>query len=163
MASNWFAKMYATGELTSSTCYQGFTPNVNISLKAIRLWLVVYNNPVLTGLRANIYANRSSSPAGLIFSSTNTWDTSDILTDGTTNPYGYKEIYFEFTPRQLLGTETYYVSLSATSYTGTDSSHIAWVHSLLDPLYAASVTRTDQQVKNLATWPQYLALIGAEV
>lgn len=157
MARTWYARQYDTGELTYSTCYQSFTPNDNISLKAIRLSLIIYNNPTLTGLQAHVYTSRSSLPYALLMSSTNTYTKNQI----TTYDNGAREIYFEFTPKHLLSSETYFVTLSATSYTGTDSSHIGWVIAFPDYLYSVTGSNNTFQTKNLGYYPQTLSLIGA--
>lgn len=157
MAKNWYARMYETGELTPASCYQPFTINDSISLEAIRLTVVVYNNPTLLGLRAHIYSNRYDVPAGLIMSSENTWDKSEICTLDN----GAKQIYFTFEPKHLNGSDTYHLVLTADSYTGTDSSHIAWVLSYPKPIYTANVTAN--QTRYLGEWPQEMIIIGARL
>jgi hypothetical protein len=157
MARQWFGRQYNTGELVKATCYQSFTPTVNISLKALRIYIIVYGDPVLTELKAHIYTSRSSAPYGLLMTSTNSYSKAQI----TTSDNGAREIYFEFTPKHLLSGDTYFVTLSATSYTGNDSSHIAWAIAFPDPVYEVTGSNNTLQTKNLGFYPQTLTLIGA--
>jgi hypothetical protein len=154
--NNWYARKYYTGELVASTCYQPFVLNQSISLKAIRLTVILYNNPTLTGLQAHIYSNRGGVPYGLIASSTNDWDKSEI----STYDNAARQIYFEFSQRHLNGSDTYHIVLTSDTYTGTDSSHIAWKLNFPDGIYTNDMT---EQVRYLNVWPQELVFIGSEL
>lgn len=124
---------FSTSDLTTKSRYLRFSPDRNIVMKAMRTWIILYNPPNFTDLTCKLYADVAGMPAGLIASSTTMWDKADLL---TTQNYGAKEIYFDFSPTISLNETLYYhFVLSASNYTYADQSHLAWRKAWPDPIY----------------------------
>lgn len=156
MAKNWYSRVYETGELNVDDCYQPIVLNEDVSIIGIRISMILFNNPVMTGLQCHVYTDRSGIPDRLIMSSTNTYDTADLTDLGN----AARQFNFEFTPKHFNSTNTFHVCLSATTYTGTDASHVAWVLAFPDPVYTADVTN---EIRYLGQWPQEVLIIGAKL
>lgn len=127
-----FGETLLTADFSGSPVYyQPFTLNQNTVLKAIRTWVVVYNSPSFTSLGLRIYSSVSSAPAQLIATSDTTWTLAQITSEAN----AVREIYFEFNNAlSLNGEDQYHVVLWGNGYTGTDSSHVAWVRAFPDPV-----------------------------
>lgn len=159
MSYRVFADQIYSSDLTDKSCHQRFILGSNCLLLSIRLSLVLYNAPEIVGLRANIYSSRSEIPNSLLHTSENKFETSDISTEDN----AVKEIFFEFKKPdgvKLSGLEEYCIVLSAESYTGNATSHIAWVKQWPTPTYRENFDPTFQ---NLLTSPRTLAFIGAKL
>jgi hypothetical protein len=159
MAKQWFGRPFVT--LAANEISQKFSLNADVSLIAIRCMFLYKDLPTtgLVGLRAKIYSDRAGSPITLLATSTNSWSASQI----TTLAHGRKEIYFTFNPFHLDGDNNYHVTLSATTYTGTDASHLAWALDYGDPTHTVVGGRSTHNVVNLGTWPNHVTFIGANL
>lgn len=129
--------------------------NTNTVLRGMRTWLIFYNDPVLTSAQMKIYSNRNGSPGQLLFTSTNTLTKSEIITLEN----GVKEIYFDFDYIPMKDLETYQFALWLNGYTGTASSHVAWMKGWPDPVYRTGYTPT---FTNLLYAPYQMYFIGAD-
>lgn len=150
-----FGEILLTADAIAPTYYQMFTPEENMVLRAVRSFVIQYNNPTYTDFLLKLYSNNAGVPRAVIASSTNSWTKAAAF---ASNNSGVKEFYFDFDDVMLRGGETYHLALQATGYTGSDSSHLAWKHSFPDPAYAQGV---DKSYEGLLTSPYDIVLIGA--
>lgn len=142
-----------TAEASNKSRYLRFSPSQNTVLLAMRTWIILFNPSSFTNLRCKIYGDRDGMPAGLIGTSSNSWDRGDLL---ETYDYGTKEIYFEFSPKISLQQNLYYhFVLNLDNYSANDDSHIAWRKGWPDPIYGTAT------FENLLRSPYIFALIGA--
>lgn len=121
MAMQVSAEQIDTSEMGTKDAGQKFIPNKNLFLSMLGGWLINHN-ATFTGLTMKIYSNRSNDLGKLIATSTSSYANTDI----TTESYGWKWVYFEFSDIPLKNGETYWAVLDADTYTGTDDNHIAW-------------------------------------
>jgi len=128
---SWYvvgATYYNDSDLTDTTVKQSMTFDTAVILKAVRIWLIFYNDPTFTSLNMKIY----SESLALLHTSTNSQVKADLLTDD----YGVKETYFEFANVNLAKDTPYYFVLNASGYTGaSESTHIAWRNTYPDQYY----------------------------
>jgi len=140
---------YTDASLTDTSVKQGLTfTEENKVLKAVRIWLVFYNNPTFTSLNCKIY----SSNLLLLHTSTNTQSKADLIS----LDYGVKETYFEFNNPTMVKNELYYFVLNATGYTGaSETKHIGWRNTYPDEYYPTSpaLTKLDLYKFPLAIYP----------
>lgn len=146
----------STDEAQNRSRYLRFKPaENNLVLLAMRTWVILYNPPSFTNLRAKLYSDRNGLPSGLIATSSNAWTKAEML---TTYNYGTKEIYFEFDPKITLHKNVYYhFVLNCDNYTYSDESHIAWRIGWPDPIYGTATSN------NLLYSPYIFSLIGADL
>lgn len=150
-----YADEFVNQELENRNRYLRFCPARNTVLIAMRTWLVLYNPPAFTNLRANLYSDRSELPGGLIATSTNSWSRDDLLISSN---YGAKEIYFEFSPKiSLQENLCYHFVLSADNYTYSEDSHLAWRKAWPDPIYGTAT------FENLLRSTYMFSVVGADL
>lgn len=135
-------------ELLADRIYQPIKFHRNLSLRAIKTQVVIYNNPSFTNILMELYSSKNKT---LIKQSSS-------LTKAQVHTLSnaIAEIYFEFDDISVKDLETYYVSLLVSGYSGTSTSHIAWVRSFPDPIYTTNVTVNE-------TAPMKLGVIGCEL
>jgi hypothetical protein len=156
MAWTVYADSYATSELTDTSKYQPVIFNKHLVLKAVRTWLVNYNNATFTNVSMKIYSDNSNAPKKLLYTSSNSPTKAEIFTD--TN--GVREFYFDFSTLPTLEADTrYHFVINASGYTGSESSHLAWLKAWPDPYYRTNLSVTFEL---LHTAPYALYFIGAE-
>jgi hypothetical protein len=128
----------------------------DISLKAVRTWVVTYGSPVFTQLQLRLYSNQNAAPAQLIATFDKVWTLAEIQTGLSS---ALKEIYFDVAkPLSLKEGDTYHLALWATGYTGTENSHIGWVAAWPKP----PNTGFTATIENLAIAPYAASFIGVE-
>jgi len=158
MARTYYGDPFETAELTSNqNKYIRFKPNSNIVLKALRTWLIFNDyTGTLTALVGKLYSDRGGLPGALIASSTNSFNKADIITLAS----GIKEIYFNFNNLPLHSSSYYHLVLSASAYTYSDASHIAWRKAWPDPVYRTGV---NTNFEGLGNAPYTLSIIGDDL
>lgn len=128
------------------------------TLRAIRTWLVFYNDPTFTDIHAKLYWNRvvngKNTPIGLIATS-GPKTKAEVLTSAN----GVNEVGFEFNDVQLISGITYNVVINGTGYSFSDSSHIGWKHSFPDSNYPG---HNPSNLINLGTNPFQISIIGGQ-
>lgn len=158
MAWTVWARNWETGQLSDTTLYCTFRMNTNTILRAVRTWIVVYNNPVFTSLNCKIYSNESRSgvntPVKLLHTSTD----SRLKAEIHTLDYGVKETYFTFDDVPLQGDTWYNLVINGAGYVPTDSSYLAWMHSYPDPVLDGYTPA----VETIAVSPYAVYFIGGE-
>lgn len=126
------------------------------ALRAVRTWIVLFNNPVFTELQMRVYSSLNNAPDQLLY----TFDTKWTLSQLSSEPYAVQEVYFECEKAlPLIGGETYHFVIYPTSYTGTETSHIGWVRTLDDPPYSGYTPK----MNSLNLSPFRITYIGAKV
>lgn len=145
----------ATTDLTTTNIFQPIISDRNISVVALRTWIIFYNNPPLTALGMKVYANSGGVPGSLIATSQNTFTKAEMITLNN----GIKEIYFTFDNLNFRMNDIYHAVLFGTGYTGSESSHIAWRVGYPDPVYntITSIAQAGRAPREIST------VIGAEV
>lgn len=156
MAWKVWGNYYLTGELSNQTNFQPVTFNDNYIIRACRTWVIFYNDPVLTSLNMKIYSDHNNAPRKLLATSTNSQLKSDMIT--LTN--GIKEIWFEFDYFPVQANEVYHFVLNGVGYTGTSSSHLAWMKGYPDPIVG---TGSPIQYTQAGTAPYQIYFIGSEL
>ena len=155
-------RLLSTDLTTGQGVVQLFKANADIFMIAIRTQFICFNvsTLALTGLKASVYTTigqgTTFSLGRKIADSTNSWNISQIITQA----HGVKEIYFEFaSPLGLAisGSTTYAIALTATSYNGDATKHIAWKKAIYDQGY----TQKPSKLMALGYAPSNLAIIGA--
>jgi hypothetical protein len=127
-------------------------------LKAIRTWVIFYNDPAVTSLKLEIWSNQSGTPGTpktLLF-------TSNALTKATmiTSANGVKEVYFDFTTLpELRAGDWYHFCLRGSGYTGDSTTHVAWKRAWPDPANTTNLTTT---YVSLGVSPFDLTFIGGK-
>lgn len=128
----------------------------NVVLKAIRSWFVFQNQPVFSDLKMRVYRNVNDVVGELIAESSNSYP-SPI----STMPGAVAELFFEFEQGPSLEAEdTYHFVFYAAGYTGDETSHIAWVRGLPDPVYPTGITVS---ITKAGEMPFKLAFFGDEL
>jgi hypothetical protein len=155
MAWSIYADQFLNSEMSNKQRYLRFKVDENSVIKAMRTWLIFYNPGSFTNLRCSIYADRDGIPGGLIATSSNSWQRSDLL---TSNNYAAIEVYFEFGNISLNESVYHHFVLSCDGYSFTEDSHISWRKAWPDPIYGGPVT-----FNQLLRSPYMFALIGAEL
>lgn len=149
----WGTELIST-DLTSTAIYQPITFNDDIILRAVRTWVIVYNDPVFTDLSLKIYSNDAGLPKKLLATSTNVITKAEMITE--TN--GVKEIYFEFNYPSFNGADTYHFVLNGTGYAPAGGSHLAWMKAFPDAVYQGGYTPA---LETIGVAPYQLYCIGA--
>ena len=156
MALRVFADLFTTADMTGTSQYLTFSPGRNMSLKAVRTWLVMYNNPSFTNLTMKLYADRNGEPGKLKSSSLSFKSTVDLNLDD----YTYVETFFEFPLPDLHETTDYHLVINCSGYTFSEGSFIAWAKAWPDPVYGNPSSPTFEGV---AVQPYFLSVIGDEL
>lgn len=148
---------YLAGELEDLSHFQTVQFQSDIVLRAVRTWVIVYDNPVFTSLSCKIYSNETvggdNSPRKLLATSTDVRTKAEIHTLAN----GIKEIYFNFNDVPLKGADLYNFVLQGTGYAPAGGSHLAWMKGFPDPVYTAGYTPT---LESLAVAPYQIYFIG---
>lgn len=135
-----FGDPWETGELENKTKFVTIEFGSNKIIRAIRTWVIVYNDPVFTNLNMKIYSNEvvssDNTPKKLLATSTNTLTKAEIITLDN----GVKEIYFEFDDFPVVGADKYNLVINGAGYAPTGSSHLAWRKAFPDPVYSGGFT-----------------------
>lgn len=159
MSGKVWGRVCLSGELSDQTMFQPVKPNKNMILRAIRTWLIFYNNPTVTSFSVDIYSDRPNGtqhePGVLLHSSTNSQAKSSIITLDN----GYKETYFTFDDVNLNANTWYNFVLSASGYSYQANSYVAWRLGFPDPVYSTNLVVATSK---LARFPFAMYLIGAE-
>lgn len=152
-----FGERLDTADMTPPyRVFQPLTFNSTMRLKAIRTWFSIYNNPTFTDISLKLYTYRNSAPDILISTSSNSVAKASVHTLSN----GMKEVGFYWTnPLAFHSGEQVAVVPVLSGYTGTSSSHVAWVRGYPDGIYKTNVS---QVWANLLTRPFSLYLIGKE-
>jgi len=154
-----WAEVWKTGELSNANKFQSIKFNKNLILRALRTWIVVYNDPIFTNLNAKIYSNEiintMNAPKKLLYTSSKSLSKSQIITLEN----GIKEIYFEFNYVPINGDDTYNIVINGTDYVYGLGSHLGWVKAWPDPIYREGYTPT---YENLLVAPYQVYAIGGE-
>jgi hypothetical protein len=157
MERTYYGDPFDTAEMTDSTKSVRMRPNKNIVLRAVRTWLIWYDNTdSIANLVCKIYSDRSQSAGALIATSANSFARSDIITEAN----GVKELYFEFDEIPMHSGTFYHFVINCSGYTGSESSHIAWRKAWPDPVYRTGWT---QGLESLAVAPYMLTVIGDDL
>lgn len=131
---------FETADLTGTSKFQSVTFGQDIILRAIRTWIIVYNNPSFTYLNMKIYSNDASSgsntPKKLLATSTNTQLKADIHTEAN----AIKEIWFEFDYPVFNGADIFNIVINGVGYTYDVNSHLAWMKGFPNPVYSSGYT-----------------------
>lgn len=136
---------------------QQFILQENTIIRAVRVYLINYNAPTYTGIKAKIYSVRNNSAAKEIAESTNTVLPTDVA---LVEDHSYREVYFEFNNPELIAGVSYQLGLIFENYTGTQASHLTWAMSYPDPPYPTGITQSGEKAAN---YPLHLTFIGSEV
>lgn len=150
-----WGEWYPTAAMSNTTFYQPAIFDANYSIIGCRIWVINYNDPAFTALTMKVYSNFNGAPKALIATATNTQPKASVFT----NTNGAREIFFNFDQLNVRDGETYHFVLNATGYTGTSSSHLAWMRGFPDPVYRPSPFGFE----DLAVAPFTLYFVGAEV
>lgn len=160
MAWTVWGEKFETGELANTTHFQTVEFNKNVILRAIRMWVIIYDDPVFTDLNCKIYSNDivsgDNSPKKLLHTSTDVRTKAEVHTLAS----GVKEIYFTFNDIPMQKNTKYNIVLNGAGYMPTAGSYIAWVKSWPDPIYRTGLTVTTSNVGDL---PYQVYYIGAEL
>lgn len=133
---------YNDSDLTDTTVFQSIKFDYNVAIRALKLWVIVFNDPTFTSLNLKVYANNENAatnqPSSLLATADNTWAKADLHTQD----YAAKEIYFEFANDLVLGGDSWYhVALNATGYSGaSETSHLSWMYAYPNIYYSEGVT-----------------------
>ncbi len=150
---------FESGELSNTSKYVSIKFNKDMILKAIRTWIIVYNDPTFTSLNMKIYSCDGSTPNGtpikLLATSTNALIKSDVHTLAN----GVKEVWFEFNDLPVNGNDYYNVVLNGVGYVPTANSHLAWMQAFPDPVYRDGLTINMTKLNRM---PYALYVIGGE-
>jgi hypothetical protein len=158
MSDGWrvWGDPYTTAEMSNSSRHQKVEFDDNYILKAVRTWVIIYNNPTFTSLNMKVYSDNAGVPGKLLHTSTNNLLKSEIHTLDN----GVKEIYFDFNEIPVRSGDIYHFVINASGYTGSETSHIAWMKAFPDPVYATGLTVS---FSNLLYLPYQLYFIGSEL
>jgi hypothetical protein len=134
---------------------QTFSFSKNTIIRAVRVFVLVYNDPAFTSISAKIYSVRGSGAVKDVAASTNSFTKAQV----TTLAHAHKEIYFTFPSVSILADSDYKIGLIISGYTGTQSSHLAWAMSWPDPIYRTGLTINQAKA---GVMPLSLSFIGSE-
>lgn len=152
-----------TAEMVGTTVHQPFLVNKNLVFRAVRTWVIHYNNPTYTDLSMKLYSGSTndaatSLPKVLLASSTNVQTKAVISTLDNAN----KEIWFQFADIALKGSTLYHLVLNGTGYTDNwPTDGIAWRKAFPDPVYTTNVDVSS--ITKLGVNPYMMHFIGADI
>lgn len=144
-------------EATGTTVFVSGEFDRDTVVRAVRIGLVIYNNPTFTSATMKIYTDKSlpgnaKSPKKLVATSD-----SRSKSEITTMAYGYREVYFTFNDVVLHAGETYNFVLNLAGYSSPSaSSHVAWVRDFAIPIYGEETAAT-----GLFRSPRMIQVVGA--
>ena len=132
MGYDVFGAPYDTGQLSDTSNFTKFKFKSNLILKAIRINIIVIDNPTFTDLNLKVYSDRAGVPDKLLATSTNVQTKAAIHTLAN----AAKEIFFEFAEQAFLGEVFYHLVLNGTGYSPTASKYLLWEIQGVDPIYS---------------------------
>lgn len=126
-------KPLSTAEVAGNIVSQKFRhPTLSMVVSGVHVAAAFFNDPAFADIKMRIYSDRSGSPGKLMAESTTLYTKAQCL---ETYDHGLKFMGFAFPETQLLVNEWYHLVMVPSSYTGVDSSFIAWRFSYPDPQY----------------------------
>lgn len=154
MGYRCWAERFVTADFSGSPVHkQGLVLSSDTALKAIRTRFVLFNAPVFTELSLRIYSSAASGLGTLLMTSTTTWTKAQI----SSYDHSASEIYFEFSGKHL-SAGSYFIVPWITGYTGTESTHVAWVRAYPDPTYTTGLTLERRKLSSL---PYSFGIVGS--
>lgn len=160
MAWKVWADPFETSDLTTTNRFQPVTFGTDLILRAVRTWVIVYNDPAFTYLNMKIYSNEvvggNNTPKKLLATSSNTQLKANVHTLAN----GVKEIWFEFDYPVFNGSDIFNFVINGTGYTYADASHLAWMKAFPNPVYSGGYTPA---IETLPYAPYELYFIGAQL
>jgi hypothetical protein len=152
-----FANNFESGELSNTNKFVNMDFEEDTLLRAVRTWIVVYNDATFTSLNMDVYTNRSDNTPGVkLASSTNSLTKSEIITLDN----GVKEIYFTFNDVLLDKDDSYNFVMQGVGYSPTSTSYLAWVQAFPDPVY--TINGFTSTLENINRAPYRIYAIGAK-
>lgn len=155
-----FGDPLLTADMTGKTATIRFKPNKNIVFRACKTWLII-KDPVgdiaFSDICGKIYSDRGGVAGGLIATSNNTFDKTDLL---SVEDQGVLEPWFEFDDVSLQKDTWYHFVLNCAGYTYDPDKHIAWRKAWPDPVYRTNLPITFEA---LNASPYFLVVIGDEL
>lgn len=149
-----FGDDFSTAAMTDKSMFQKVTFDRNYIIKGVRTWLIFYNDPTITSVNMKIYSDEGGSPRKLLATSTNTLTKAQMITLEN----GVKEIYFDFDNFPVKQDNNYHFVINGVGYTGSASSHVAWMKGFPDPV----LTQTPAvSYANLLTCGYQIYFIGS--
>lgn len=151
-----WAEEFQTADMASPIKSFPFKFSENTVVKAVRTWVIAYNDPTFTSLTGHIYSVRGAtkSPSFLVASSINTQLKAEIVS----NQHSLTEIYFEFgTPVHLPKGNWHAFTIQGSDYTYSDSSHLAWVKGWPKSVHRDNL---DNEFSDIVLSPYQVHLIG---
>lgn len=152
----WWGHPITTAEASNTDIFQTFIPSNNIIVDVISSAYVFYNDPTFTNIFLKVYTNLDGSPDQLIMTSTDTWLSDEIYTNGYLG--ALKKLKFNFDKHPFKADESYHVVTNISGYTYADGTHIAWRNTYPDPTYTLNLT---QSTKRLLNYPYDIVVEGA--
>jgi hypothetical protein len=146
-----------TADVSSQRLTQRFKLSRNYLLYVVRSWLVIYNDPAFTSVSLELWSDRSGSP-GVLIASSDPVLKSAIIQDQN----GAKEVPFTFLSEgvPLRGGDWYHLVLSASGYTGIESSHIGWMKAFPEEAFYPTYQAT---FENLSVAPYRMVFVGSKI
>lgn len=154
----WGDTYDSTSSMQDTTLFQPVVMSSNIILRAVRTWIIYYDDPVYTSLSMKIYSNNNNSPGKLLHTSTDSRTQDEIREAGSIA--GVREIYFNFNDVNLKGGDTYHFVINASGYSPTGDAHLAWMKGFPDPVYAGGYTPAGE---TLVVAPYQIYFIGSNL
>lgn len=157
MASIYARPFYNASEALDTTNYQTFSSSSNVFVRAVRSAVIIFNNPTFLTLSAKIHENNGGIPGALLETSSNSHTKAELL---GSDSYAYRGVYFEFENDLILrADEIYHMVLEFTGASAfSDSSFVAWVQDVYDPLYSSL-----QNKNNLHKSPFIISFIASKI
>lgn len=156
MAWEVWGDVLETSDLTSTNKFQPVTFGGDDIIRAIRVWIIVYNNPTFTDLCLKIYSNQNNTPKKLLATSTNVITKAQLCTLDN----GIKEVWFEFDFPVFNKSDKFHLVLNGTGYTGLESSHLSIMKAFPDPVYSSGYVPA---IETMLYAPYQYYFIGAEL
>lgn len=143
-----WGKVINTTEAANAAVFQPFKFQRNTILRAVKVKLLLINDPTFTAVTAKIFGNNENTanpePSTLLYSATNTKAKGDLLTQNS----AIAETYFEFDDPMLRFGTYYHLVLNLTGYTAASDSYVAWKHAFPDPFNS-----TDDNIEDVSQYP----------
>lgn len=137
--------------------FQPFTLPRRTRLKALRTWIINYNNPAFDLFSMQIWSDVGGRPGQLLHTFTKTYVPADL--ESVDGNYRALEIYFDFEEaKHLPKSVPMHLVPVFTNPTFVEASHIAWVYGFPDPntSYEGLILDTAK----ITSTPFYAAFIG---
>lgn len=130
----------------------------DLSLKAILPWVVLFNNPVFSSLKIDLYTNdKDHLPAQLLGTLTCPLSLSGMTTLG----YALKQIYYQASGAiPVKAEDIYHLVFGGSGYTGTASSCLYIVKAFPEPIYTTGITNSREKIQQN---PYLMGVIGEDL